>query len=105
MTPRHAAALALVGWYLMTPPCRTVSSWHDPGGGYAGGFCRNDSQAPLRQWTRVPDTKEFEYKTDCQRAISNSCHSEVEADGTTSLDGDLCYADCIAADDPHLKKK
>jgi hypothetical protein len=65
----------------------------------------NDSQTPLREWVRVSDTKEFEYKTDRQRAISESCRSEAEADGTTSLEGDLCGADCIAADDPRLKGK
>lgn len=101
MNLRHAAALALVGWYLMQPPCRSLNSWHH--GGY--GSCFMDSQTPLREWIRVPDTKEFEYKTDCQRAISNSCRSEVEADGTTSLEGDLCGADCIAADDSRLKPK
>jgi hypothetical protein len=64
-----------------------------------------ESQAPLRQWTRVPDREEFEYKTDCERAISNDCHSAVDADGTSSLEGDLCGADCIAADDSRLKPK
>ena len=64
-----------------------------------------DPKTPLREWVRVQDTKEFEYKTDCQRAISNGCRSDVDADGTTSLEGDLCGADCIAADDPRLKKK
>ncbi len=100
MQLRHAAALALVGWYLMTPPmlCRSGTAQECPN--YAScKFCRSDSQTPLREWVREPDTKEFEYKTDCQRAISDGCHSEVEADGTTSLEGDLCGADCIAADD------
>ncbi len=64
-----------------------------------------DPKTPLRQWVRVPDTKEFEYKTECQHAISDGCHSEVDTDGTTSLGGDLCGADCIAADDSRLKPK
>jgi hypothetical protein len=103
MKPRHAAALALVGWYLMTPPCRPVSHWNN--GEQAGGVCFMDPKTPLRESVRVSDTKEFEYKTECQRAISDDCHSEVDADGTTSLGGDLCGADCIAAYDPRLKKK
>jgi hypothetical protein len=102
MSLRHGAALALVGWYLMTPPCRVVSTWYN--GGSGGGSCVNESQAPLRQWTRVPDTQEFEHKTDCQRAISNDCHPQVE-DGKSYLEGDLCRADCIAADDPGFKAK
>ncbi len=106
MNFRHAAALALVGWYLMTPPmiCRTGTGQECPN--YAScAFCRSDSQTPLREWVREPDTKEFEYKTECQRVISDGCHSKVEADGTTSLEGDLCGADCIAADDLRLKSK
>jgi hypothetical protein len=102
MKPRHAAALALVGWYLMTPPCRSVNP--QPNSGYFS--CFMDSQTPLREWVRVPDTKEFEYKTECQHAISDGCHSEVDnTDGTTSLEGNLCGADCIAADDSRLKSK
>jgi hypothetical protein len=103
MKPRHAAALALVGWYLMTPPCRTVSLWHS--GGAAGGSCHIESQAPLQQWTRVPDRQEFEYKTDCERAISNDCHQHTETDGKSYLEGDLCSSECIAADDLRLKSK
>ena len=89
----------------MTPPCHVVQSGHNVGGGYGWGVRKIESQAPLREWTRVPDTQEFEYKTDCQRAIAKDCYREVEADGTSSLEGSLCYADCIAADDPRLKRK
>jgi len=39
--PRHAAALALVGWYLMAPPIR-------PGGGV-------DLKAPMSQWDQDDD--------------------------------------------------
>jgi hypothetical protein len=102
MKPRHAAALVLVGWYLMTPPCRVVSTWHN--GEQAGGSCLIESQAPLLQWKRVPDSQPFEHKTDCERAISNDCHPQVE-DGKSYVEGDLCTAHCIAADDPRLKEK
>jgi hypothetical protein len=100
---RHAAALALVGWYLMTPPLVKCSQGpQDVCPNIACVSCLADSQAPLREWKRVPDTQEFEYKTDCQRAISDECHSEVDADGASYLKGNLCGADCIAADDPRL---
>jgi len=107
MKPRHAAALALVGWYLMTPPTQLVKC--ERGGWNPGLFdsltCINrvESQAPLREWKRVPDSQEFEYKTDCERAISNDCH--WEADGVPGFVGELCNAECIAADDPRLKEK
>jgi hypothetical protein len=103
MQLRHAAALALVGWYLMKPPAICQRDQGCPNLGCL--VCYMDPKTPLREWVRLQDTKEFEYKTDCQRAISNGCRSDVDADGTTSLEGDLCGADCIAADDPRLRKK
>ena len=90
MKSRHAAALALVGWYLMTPPCRVVSHWHS--GEQAGGSWVNESQAPLRQWSRVADSQEFEHKTDCERAILMD-------------EEDAKFAKCISSDDPGLKAK
>ena len=100
MKPRHAAALALVGWYLMMPPHENVSS----DGAHLAYLI--DPNTPLRKWLRVPGSQEFEYKTDCERAISNGCHREVNADGSSYLDGLLCNtdADCIASDDPRLKE-
>ena len=41
MNLRHAAALALVGWYLMAPPIR-------PGGGV-------DLGTPMFQWNHIAD--------------------------------------------------
>ena len=60
MNLRHAAALALVGWYLMTPPCRSFSHWNF--GQSAGGSCFMDPKTPLRERVRVADTKQFYYK-------------------------------------------
>jgi hypothetical protein len=109
MKPRHAAALALVGWYLMTPPLGPAkcSRGDCPNIGCVSCQAKIESQAPLRQWKRVPDSQEFEHKMDCERAISNDCHREIEPDGTSSLEGDLCNAEaeCIATDDPRLKEK
>jgi hypothetical protein len=107
MNLRHAAALALVGWYLMTPPLGPMKCSSVPNAGLAlilGCQAKIESQAPLLQWKRVPDSQEFEYKTDCERAISNDCHREVEADGTSNLEGELCNAECIATDDRRLKE-
>jgi len=110
MKSRHKAALALVGWYLMTPPLGpTKCSKENPGlshtwsGNSVECQAQIESQAPLRKWTRVPDTQEFEYKTDCERAISDGCRPQVEDDGKSYLEGGLCNAMCVAADDPRLK--
>jgi hypothetical protein len=49
MKLRHAAALALVGWYLMMPPLR--------GGG------KPDDQAPISAWTVF---RKFDSTAACQ---------------------------------------
>ena len=107
MNLRHAAALALVGWYLMTPPaiCREGTAQECPS--ISCAFCQMDSHTPLRKWIRVPESQEYEYKTDCQRAVSNGCHRKVDPDGNSYTEGPLCsypYTDCIATDDPRLKE-
>jgi hypothetical protein len=55
MKRHHAAALALVGWYLMTAPVI-----HE-----ATGKWKSDKQAPLSQWQRNPVI--FDCKSDCER--------------------------------------
>jgi len=48
MNIRHAAALALVGWYLMVP-------------------VRNDSRAPISQWYQAGD---FDTPEECRAALA-----------------------------------
>ena len=97
----HAGALALVGWYLMSPPPQNVSS--------DGAQSVNliDSKTPLRKWRRVPESQEFECKIDCQRAISNGCHQKIDPTDIVYRRPAMLlpYADCIATDDPRLKEK
>jgi hypothetical protein len=102
VNPRHAAALALVGWYLMVPPVRLVKSGRD--GDHEWREYSIEPEAPLREWTR-PKPQEFEYKTDCQRVISNHCNRGIDGAGTSYFEGSLCDAKCIATDDPRLKEK
>jgi hypothetical protein len=65
---RHAAALALVGWYLMVPPVNQTPS----------GLWRVEMKAPIREWNyylhyfpRLAWTQDraaatiFEPKTEC----------------------------------------
>jgi hypothetical protein len=101
--PRHAAALALVGWYLMVPPTET--------------------SAPLPQW-KIAAT--FDSGDQCTRSLSglrDDANKEVatrENAGAgylgTQKDRDawaaaqnkqitLYQAQCVAADDPRLKDK
>jgi len=85
MNPRHAAALALVGCYLMMPP---VSQNHQ--------LVEN---APLSQWDKIES-----YDT------AAACRNEL-AKLTALIAGNITYSliqrrvlagKCVAADDPRL---
>jgi hypothetical protein len=95
----HAAALALMGWYLMMPPVRLVKSGRD--GDHEWREYSIEPEAPIREWTR-PKPQEFEYKIDCQRVISGHCNRGIDGDGTSYFEGSLCNAECVATDDPRL---
>ena len=90
MNLRHAAALALVGWYLMIPPIihdsvqsgAPLSSWHIFGSYDKATECRTDNVDKLNFW------------------ISNSAKGLPGRDRTL---GALQYAVCVATDDPRLK--
>jgi hypothetical protein len=77
MKPRHAVALALVGWYLMMPP----PLYHHGG---------KETVAPLSEW-KVID--KFASKGECEEARSKL----IERMGTS-----IKSANCISSDDPRL---
>lgn len=95
MKPRHAAALALVGWYLMVPPLT-------PGGGPHDILLH----APLSKWIvgEGYDTK-AECESDLRESIKN-----MDRDANASADGlgavmvvEYAHGRCMAPDDPRLK--
>ena len=91
MNLRHAAALALVGWYLLVPP-------HGPNG-------RWDPRAPLSKWVM-----DGSYDT------AKECDARYHRDLDLALDmkrkhlsppdifDEVRAEECIAADDPRLAK-
>lgn len=86
MKRRHAAALALVGWYLIMP--------HRPG----------DSSEPFSQWYQ---SEEFDTETECNQLLEydrgvyygNKSKNLVVQDQIRRLR----YAQCVAANDPRFK--
>jgi hypothetical protein len=92
MNLRHAAALALVGWYLMVPPS-------------TGG--KLDTKAPLSQWI---NEGAFDRADDCESARANGAMSNAGS-GTSeqeikSLREMFAHGQCIASDDcRRLKEK
>ena len=88
MKPRHAAALALVGWYLMVPPCAMK-----------GKVWTFSSDAPIHQW-KVEDP--FDRAADCARAQRFHIDA-VNPNGSPNFYAYWLSAQCIATDDLRLK--
>jgi len=80
MKPRHAAALALVDWYLMIPPLNEHSYRPQP-------------DLPLSEWWQH---QSFDSAQECESA----CNSDSLPDRMRANN-----AKCIATDDPRLKEK
>jgi hypothetical protein len=100
MKLHHTAALALVGWYLMTAP---VSD--------QGAIIYED--APLSQWTKTLrldsesdcEAKRQEAITNSQDAVTLSPDSEVDEDSKRDASNSLDQAmvsRCVADNDPRI---
>jgi hypothetical protein len=91
MKPHHAAALALVGWYLIAPP-----SMLPPGDAY---------KEPLRKWHIL---RGFDTADDCEDYLSTFFEDSRQKDALNMLEPanrDYMFAECVASDDPRLKEK
>jgi len=94
MNPRHAAALALVGWYLMVPPIV---------GDHA------DKSAPLSRWEMTPGS--YDAAVDCRKGLRDSVRDAARdlkdpRIDRTKRNNALQFLDavCVATDDPRLKE-
>jgi hypothetical protein len=85
MKLRHAAALALVGWYLMVPPSQR------------GGVSLD---APLRSWRSFGN---YDTARDCEDDHLELAEKSKQATPSGHLIVEL--AQCIASDDLRLKEK
>jgi hypothetical protein len=84
MTPRHAAALALVGWYLMMPP--------------PGRNALFDSSVPLAKWKILGS---FDKAEDCETAYTHLTEKHRKSEAVKSW---VQAEVCVATDDPRLAK-
>ncbi len=91
----HAAALALVGWYLMIPP------WSGPG--------RFDDKAPMRDWRQVGT---YDSASECERDRNETADALLKNKDkgpdpeTNNYNGTLYSSGrCVSTDDPRLKEK
>jgi len=100
MKPRHAAAFALVGWYLMLPTPRGHNS------------LRYGPDLPLSKWTVF---QSFDSADDCgttlahmllatKKALKKIRDNDLDtADSSGRLAFLFTQAECIATDDPRLR--
>jgi hypothetical protein len=89
--PRHATALALVGWYLMSPPLAP------------GRHGQIEKSVLLSQWDIL---ESFDSASECETALSRfraGQHTETEVG--MRLREAAFQSRCIASDDPRLKEK
>jgi hypothetical protein len=90
MKPRHAAALALVGWYLMLPPLATSG-------------LDVDQNAPLSTWRQGGA---FDTARACEVNRGDGIKRLDKANGEKQFPSfyhSFLYARCVAVDDPRLK--
>ena len=102
MNLRHAAALALVGWYLLMPPILID-----------GDKAKVDGSVPLSKWDR--GDRVYETESACEetnarlRAIAESHKNWIGPSGSADAADHryvlLTSERCIATDDPRLKEK
>jgi hypothetical protein len=100
MRLRHAAALALTGWYLMLPP--TIPNSHEV-----------DQSAPLSQWTirhTFPhdagcEAAKFRVRKEALAAQAQNDATGRRGHGNPDLFCIRCHAQCVAEGDPRLKAK
>jgi len=95
MKPRHAAALALVGWYLMMPPIT-----------YENDVAKLERTAPLSQWIHIGH-RIFQSKRDCEIRRKED-DAETRKNPNSPVNPDRPFETlpnmvCISTDDPRLK--
>ena len=91
MRLRHAAAVALVGWYLMVPPV------------VGQGSGRNVwNHAPLRKWERAAT---FDSEEVCNQRLraSRTVKGPFENFTQALVAEQFSHGRCVRSDDPRLK--
>lgn len=113
MDPRHAAALALVSWYLMVPPLSKPPAALATNIDAINAYNRVPQRVPLSQWSLF---ESFDSADEC-RAFKDAAYANKEyqfkAGKRVNFDDVVkgydhyagVWGECIATDDPRLKGK
>jgi hypothetical protein len=90
MKPRHAAALALVGWYILMPPPASLYNQ------------TADLHAPLSKWVPV---KKYPSARTCSEGLGDLRYLAQHPRPMAFANKNLAYGRCIASDDPRLNPR
>jgi hypothetical protein len=102
MNPRHAAALALAGWYLMYPPQSLDMS------GVSAKNAETEVPKRVKEYSQLVDALPLSlWKTRDFFDTAQECKHQKDLDRNRSsgATADLAFEKCIATDDPRLKEK
>jgi hypothetical protein len=91
MKLRHAAALALVGWYLLMPP--VVSG---------GGTIYADRSVPFSKWT-IHGTYDTAQHCEAVKAQEVKAAKQKQGEAQSYAFEASYYSECVETDDPRLK--
>ena len=91
MKAGHAAALALIGWYLMAPPIHTPAY-------------RVDLSAPISAWDIIGSFNSVSDCTDTLTKLKKQYPGAPHSKKEKALHRRTDNLRCIATDDPRLKK-
>ena len=108
MKPRHVAALALAGWYLMVPTSKKndapLSEW-TISQSYASAEACQSAQNKNRDQVAAK-LKTYDSMTDKQRRDLQHNQASLDQEMADSDSFDTAFQSaCIASDDPRLKEK
>lgn len=96
----HAAALALVGWYLMAPP---LQDWVLMSQLNAGSYNSGLKLGPLSQWENEGPYDSADRCFAALVAMRQKADPDPHSVAKTQLQYEARFAQCIASDDPRLK--
>jgi hypothetical protein len=101
MNRSHAAALVLVGWYLMVPPLKIEGPPDDP-----KTPVDVDTKAPLSQWKNIGSFDTAKQCYDYPEHFLGMLRSNGKEHGGDAMAKYwFDHSQCIATDDPRLKEK
>ncbi len=104
MKPRHAAALALVGWYLITPPpvFKTGFDWE----AHLSLWVRRGNYASAVGCEQALRQLQDEMQSQKERDLQSAAEMDANLDSKTIAQYKAVrLAKCLSTDDPRLKGK